>query len=247
MREFATRAVWVIYDRGPESRELYDDQAVFEFAEKQRLGLLWARHCPGANSDDIDTAPEHGLGRALLAALDAFAQVSRHGELTTSRMIVLGSNEAGVLAARMPESAPERVLGSVTVASDALDSANLESVAVAVPQLVISGTRGGFESFGRHFAEGAPWAFLPHRGSALEIKPLMFAWIEALLDATPPITAPRDGWQLFVKFSDAAVAVEDAKIGNAGTKTPGGYVPAGWVPSKKVASEWRSLVRKSVR
>lgn len=96
--EAAIRAVIVIYDRGRETRELYDDEAVFHFAGKNRLALLWARHCPAAESGEIDASPAHGLGRALLSSLDELARLSRHGELTTSKTILLGFSRAGAPA-----------------------------------------------------------------------------------------------------------------------------------------------------
>ncbi len=88
--EAAIRAVWVIFDRGPEVLNLYNDRDVFRFAEKERLALLLSKHCRSKERQDIDVRPEEGIGRALFTALDQLRQSSKHGELSSSKVIVLG-------------------------------------------------------------------------------------------------------------------------------------------------------------
>lgn len=271
-REIATRAVWVVFDRGLETRSFYDDEAVFRFAEQHRLALLWARHCPSAETGDIDPQPSHGLGRALFTALDQLARASAHGEFSTSKLIMLGYSEAALLAASMPAFAPDRVLASIAYAPIGLEPLTLEHPAAGIPQLVIAngadpavGTQTPFRYFERHFTNGAPWAFAIQNGAAHEgglsaAKSLMFSWIEMVLEATPDTTSPvalsavqRTGWWLYLQKqeggtkddSGAPIArAKDAKIGKVGQPAPSAFAPAGWVASRKAAAEWQSFVRK---
>lgn len=271
-REVATRAVWVIYDRGPETRAFYDDATVLRFAEKQKLGLLWARHCPAAGGADIDMAPEHGLGRALFSALDELAVQSKHGELTSSKVLVLGYAEAAALAARLAEYARDRVLAAAVYAPVAIEEVTVGGTAIGVPQLVIAnsadvlaGTRGPYLYFQKHFANGAPWTFVvqngaEHEGALSGARDVLLAWTEALLETTADTTAPvmlasvqRSGWWLYIRMRDTAAKdesgravamAEDAKYEKVGSSAPSGFAAAGWTGSKKAAAEWQSFVRK---
>lgn len=270
-RETAVRATLVIFDRGRETRAFYDDRMVFEFASKYALALLWVRHCPTADAD-IDPAPAHGLGRAVLAALDQLAQSSKHHELATSKVILLGFDQAGSLAAAMPAFAADRALASVVYAPLGVAAVNLAVQQSAIPQLVIAngadpvaGTRESYDYFDRHFANGAPWAFAlqngaSHDGALAGAKDLILSWIEMLLTTTPDTTAPislmavqRTGWWLYVQMQDTALRdaggqavarAKDAKIEKVGQSAPASFRTAGWMPSKKSAGEWQSFVRK---
>jgi dienelactone hydrolase len=270
------RAVWVIFDRGPEVLHLYNDADVFRFAEKQRLALLLPRHCRSKEREDIDVQPDRGIGRALFTALEQLAQISRHGELTSAKLIVFGFSGAGSLAGRFPGFAPDRVLASIGYAPGqyeplGMDTIQLSPAAIAVPQLIvangadaINGTERPFDYFRKHFGRGAPWAFaiqngVPHHGGLANAKPLMFAWLEGILDAPPAetgITAfavQRSGWWLYLRtaptqvqdeWDKAVYEVREARIDKVGSPMPANYVAAGWAPTRKAANEWLTFVKK---
>jgi dienelactone hydrolase len=259
----AARAVWVIFDRGREVTALYNDPEVFRFADKQRLALLLARHCASTEREDMNVDPSKGIGRALFTALDQLAQASKHGELETAKIIAFGFSGAGSLVARLPGFAPDRVLAAIPYAPGqyeplGMDTIELSPAAAAIPQLIIAngadtvnGTRRPLDYFTRYFEKGAPWTFaiqngVPHHGALANARPLMFAWIEGVLDSPA-------AWSLYMRNAPADVLDEwkspvlritGARIEKPGASPPGNYVPAGRAPSRKAANEWLSFVRK---
>jgi hypothetical protein len=265
--EYSTRAVWVIYDRGRDTRAFYDDEQLFQFAERRHLGLLWARHCPAKETGETDPDPSHGAGRALLTALNRLQRPSGHGELSTSKIIVLGSGDDAALTARMAQFAPERFMAAIVHAPTGFEK--LQSPP-NVPQLVIAnaadpaaGTKHPFGYFQRHLTNGAPWVFAVQQsdeGALSASKPLLFAWIEGLLDTIPDTNAPvsmgalqRSGWWLFLRMQDSGekddsgqplTLAADARIAKVGQSPPSGYQHAGWVPSKKMAEAWQNFIRR---
>lgn len=271
-RNVATRAVLAVFDRGQETRAFYDDESLFEFAANHRLGLLWARHCPASDTGEIDAAPANGIGRAMLSALDDFAQSSKHGELATAKLILVGVAQAGPLAAAMPAFAADRVLAGIVYAPLGVAGLKLAPQHAGIPQLIIAngadpvaGTREPYEYFERHFANGAPWAFAvqngaPHDGALSSTKALMLEWLDMLLTTVPDTTAPvsmgsvqRTGWWLYIQLQDTALRdasnrpvsrAKDARAEKVGQPAPSSYVPAGWMPTKKAAAEWQSFVRR---
>ena len=265
--EYSTRAVWVIYDRGRDTRAFYDDEQLFQFAERRHLGLLWARHCPSKETGETDPDPSRGAGRALLSALNRLERPSGHGELSTSKIIVLGSGDDAALAARMAQFSPDRVLAAIVHAPAALEKLQAP---INVPQLVIAnaadpaaGTKQPFAYFQRHLTNGAPWVFAVQRadeGALAAAKPLLFAWLEGLLDTVPDTNAPvslgalqRSGWWLFARMQNSGEQDDsgqllsiaaDARIAKVGQSPPSGYQHAGWVPTKKMAEAWQSFIKR---
>jgi hypothetical protein len=88
--ESPIRGVFVIFDRGWQVGNLYFDPAVSRFAERHKLGLLLAQHCPAKGNEDMDVVPDHGIGRALLTALDQLGKASHHPELSRCPLIYFG-------------------------------------------------------------------------------------------------------------------------------------------------------------
>jgi hypothetical protein len=264
--EAAIRAVWTVYDRGRETTDFYNDLDLYRFAEKNRLAILWARHCPSATQDgDIDPNPAAGLGRSLFKALDQLSVPSRHGELPSSKVIVFGLGRDAVLAARLPGFAPERVLASIVYAPDPpVESLLLDPAPAGIPQLVIGNgadapenVAAAGEYFRKNFANGAPWAYLiqnavPRHGGLANVKEVVFSWLESILDTVPDTTGPtvvrntqRSGYWLYLRTQENGARVTGAKTEKVGSAEPGGFTGAGWVPSKKVAQAWQSFERKS--
>lgn len=265
--EYSTRAVWVVYDRGRDTRAFYDDEALFQFAERRRLALLWAKHCPAAESGETEPDPSRGPGRALFAALNRLERPSGHGELSSSKVIALGAGADAALAARLAHFAPDRILASIVHAPAGFEKLRAPT---NVPQLVIansadpaSGTRLPFAYFQRHIANGAPWVFAVHNADEAALsatKPLLFAWVEGLLDSIPDTTAPvsmgtlqRTGWWLFIRMQDSGqqdesglpvAAAADSKTAKVGQSGPAGFQPAGWVPTKKMADAWQNFIKR---
>jgi dienelactone hydrolase len=263
----AVRAVWVIFDRGREVADLYNDPAVFRFADKERIGLLLPRHCRSKERDDMDVDPAKGLGRALFQALNQLAGESQHGELESAKVIVFGFSGAGSLSARMPGFAPDRVLAAIDYAPGQYDPLGMDTIeltpkAASVPQLIIAngadpvnGTKRPFEFFRKYHDRGSPWVLaiqngVPHHGGLANAKPLIFAWIENVLDGRP-----GPAWSLYLKtapsstvdeWKNAVDRVAEVRIEKTGSATPEGYMRAGEMVSHKLASEWLAFVKRPV-
>jgi hypothetical protein len=163
----AVRATWVIFERGRDIQQIYRDAGVRAFARRNHLALMYPFHCRAKAYTDMDIEPARGLGRALLAALTQFADVSKHHELVTTQLILLGFSGTGSLVARLAAYAPERV-GAV-IATDpghfdplGVDTISLTTQAAAIPQLIlvggadaISGTQRPYAYFRRYFDRGS--------------------------------------------------------------------------------------------
>ncbi len=153
-----------------------------------------------------------------------------------------------------------------------MDTIELPPAGLDVPQLIIAngadsinGTKRPFEYFNKYFAKGAPWMFaiqngVPHRGGLANAKTLIFAWLEAILDATPESTGitalaskQRSGWWLYLQTAptqtrdesqNVVEEVKGARIEKVGSRVPPKYLAAGWAPTRKAANEWLAFVKK---
>ena len=109
------------------------------------LALLLAFHCRGKSTNgDINVEPAKGLGRALFAALDQLGQLSKHPELGSVDAILMGFSGAGVLVARFPEFAPERVRAVIAAGPGHHDSVGVNTIslsrkAASIPQMILAG------------------------------------------------------------------------------------------------------------
>jgi hypothetical protein len=125
------RGVWVIFDRGRDMLRYYGDPDVQAFAGRHDLALLLAFHCRAKSTNgDINVEPAKGLGRALFAALGQLGQMSKHPELGSVGVILMGFSGTGTLVARFPEfalnacarSSPPVRATAIRLASTASDS-----------------------------------------------------------------------------------------------------------------------------
>jgi dienelactone hydrolase len=202
------RGVWVIFDRGRDVHELSLDPDVAVFARRFNLALLLHGHCPGktaADHGDMNMTPSQGLGPALLRALDQFARITSHPELSKANLILLGFSGAGPLSARLIGEYPQRVLAGILSAPghyqpEGIDTVRLNHEAQEVPELIIaggadnvSGTQLPYGYFEIYRRLGAPWTFVvqnqsPHCCTA-NTKSLMLEWLSAVLTRRMPDTS----------------------------------------------------------
>jgi len=190
------RATWVIFERGRDIQQIYRDAEVRAFARRNHLALLYPFHCAAKAYRDMDIDPFSGLGRGLLVALRQFADKSKHRELTTTKLILLGFSGTGSLVGRFAAYAPERVIA--VIATDpghfdplGVDTINLSPHAAAIPQLIlvgsadaISGTQRPYAYFRKYFDRGSPWTFVvqnktPHC-CIINAKSLILDWLDAV-------------------------------------------------------------------
>ena len=212
------RGVWVIFDRGRDMLRYYGDPDVQAFAERHDLALLLAFHCGAKSPDaggDMNVDPSKGIGRALFSALTQFAQSSRHAELASAKVILLGFSGAGSLAGRFPVYAPDRVLAVIAANPGhnplGVDTIDLSRKTAAVPQLIlagsadaITGTQRPYAYFRKYFDQGAPWTFVlqnetPHC-CVINAKALVLQWLDAVVVQR---VAPPSGQYGFIRTAPA--------------------------------------------
>jgi hypothetical protein len=200
--------------------------AVFRFAERFHLALVLAQHCPAKGSQDIDVIPEHGIGRALVTALDQFAKLSNHPELARSGLILFSFSGGGSLVARMVNYVPERIAAAIEYAPGHYDPVGIDTVmvtpsAIEVPQLVIAngaddrcGTVRPYGYFAAARNAGAPVTFViqnrtPHC-CVSNVVPLTLDWLDPVIRLRAPTSADlplhaidtNTGWFGVIKVTD---------------------------------------------
>ena len=140
--------------------------------------------------------PAKGIGRALLAALSQFAELSGHGELASAKLILLGFSGTGSLVGRFAGYAPDRVMAVVATHPGhnplGLETIDLSPKAAAIPQFIlagstdrITGTERPYAYFRKYFDRGAPWTFVvqnktPHC-CVINAKALVLTWLDAVV------------------------------------------------------------------
>ena len=197
-RQRAIRGVWVIFDRGRDILQIYGDPEVRAFAQRHDLALLLPFHCraKSGTDGDLNMDPAKGIGRALFAALDQFAELSGHRELASARLILLGFSGTGSLVGRFAGYAPDRVMAVVATHPGhnplGLETIDLTPEAAAIPQFIlagstdrITGTERPYAYFRKYFDRGAPWTFVvqnrtPHC-CVVNAKALVLMWLDAVV------------------------------------------------------------------
>jgi hypothetical protein len=192
------RGVWVTFDRGRDMLRIHNDPDVRAFARRHDLALLMPFHCrsKSGSDGDLNMDPSKGIGRALFAALDRFADMSGHRELASAKVILLGFSGTGSLVGRFTVFAPSRVLAVIATHPGhnplGLDTIELSPEASAIPEFIlagssdrITGTQRPYDYFRRYFDRGAPWTFVlqnktPHC-CASNATALMLEWLDAVV------------------------------------------------------------------
>lgn len=204
------KGVWVVFDRGRDMHRYYGDPDVQALAQRNDLALLLAFHCRAKSYEDINADPAKGLGRALFTALQQFAAASKHPELASAKLIMLGFSGPGTLVARFPAFASERVAAVIAAGAGqfdplGLDTINLSVEAAAIPQLLlaggsdaVSGTQRPYDYFRRHYDQGAAWTFVVQNNAPhcciINAKALVLTWLEAVVMRQVKPTSGRWGY-----------------------------------------------------
>jgi dienelactone hydrolase len=222
-------AVLVVFERGWQFGNLYFDPDVTALAAKHGIAMMLAHHCRSKEREDMDIVPEHGIGRALLTALDQLARNAHHPELAWSKLILFGFSGAGSLVARMTAFVPERIVAVVEYAPSQYDPLGMDTIelpdkALVIPQLIIaggadkiSGTKRPYEYFQRYRKRNAPLTFVvqnrvPHCCVA-NMEPLVLLWLSDVIRGRPPSIAQKSlasidessGWEGFIRTQVSAV------------------------------------------
>ena len=262
------RALFVVFERGPELQHFYEQPEVAAFAREHDLAMLMPMGCPAKDHGDIDVDPKQGLGRALLAAVDQLAVTTNHPELKTAPLIPLGFSGAGALVGRLVGFAPDRIAAAILSHAGQippwnLDTINLSGAALKIPELIlvggkdqVVGTELAYSYFSKYWRLGAPWLFATQNDAGHfcneDATDLILAWLNAVLDhpgskqASMGLTKNRGYYAFFRKKPTAPfdhghlplVEAVDLKVEPPSELPPADAVPAGWLPSKEVALSW---------
>ena len=268
-------AVWVIFDRGRDMLRYYGDPQVQAFANRKDLALLFPFHCRAKGYEDMDVDPSKGIGRALFTALDQLAESSGHSELASAKLTLLSFSGGGSLVARLTPFVTDRIIAAIPANPSqfdplGMDTVNLSPEAMAVPQLIltgsadpISGTKRPYDYFRKYFDLGAPWAFviqnkIPHC-CIINARKLILLWVEAMIeerlapDGTLRPLDSKTGRRAFIAtretetkdtWNERTSELTNAQIEHSAKNPPRNMIPAGWLPNHKVAKEWLSFVKQ---
>ena len=137
------KAVWAIFDRGQDYLKWYEDRQIRAFAHGHQLALVLVMQCRSKEREDMIVLPEKGVGRALFAALDQFADASGRQELKSAGIVAMGWSGAGSLVGRLAGYRPERYVAGIAHAPGqyeplGMDTIELSDQAARSPQLIIA-------------------------------------------------------------------------------------------------------------
>ena len=195
------KAVFVVVERGWQVGNLYFDPEVTAFAERRDVALVLARRCRSKTENDMDIIPEHGIGRALLEALNQFALQSKHPELAGSKLILFSFFRRRLFRGTMVAYASERIFAAIEYAPGhyepiGINTVELPDKALSVPQFIIAngaddrcGTRRPYAYFEKYHNR-APLTFMvqnrvPHC-CVMNVMPMVLLWLDDLFNERRP-------------------------------------------------------------
>jgi len=191
-----------------------------------------------------------GTGDALIMALNAFAELSRHPELATVPLLLAGMSAGGEFNYEFVAWKPERVLAFVVNKGGTYYSALLKPAARQVPGLFFVGERDlifrtailkGLFAVNRR--AGALWALAPEPeiahevGSSLTMTRIFFGDIIQLWSAARQMHRSA----IFQEQNGYVCDLETHEIVRANRTAPTDRLTS-WVPSKAVAEVWQQVV-----
>ncbi|MCU1322942.1 MAG: hypothetical protein JWM43_2591 [Acidobacteriaceae bacterium] len=265
------RALFVVFERGPELQHFYEQPEIVAFAREHDLAMLMPLSCPSKDHGDIDVDPYQGLGRALFTAMDQFSVQTNHPELKTAPLLVLGFSGAGALVGRLVSFAPDRIVTAILshagqVAPFNLDTINLSGAALGIPELIlvggkdkVVGTELAYSYFSRYWQLGAPWLFATQNDAGhfcnQDATDLILAWLNIILDnlrlkqASVGVNRTSGYYAFFRKKLTGSfdsgnrplAEAVDLKVEQPFEGPPRDELPAGWLPSREVALNWEKF------
>ncbi len=260
------RALFVVFERGPELQHFYEESEVAVFAREHDLAMLMPMGCPATDhGGDIDVDPSHGLGRALLTAVDQLSVTANHPELRTAPFLLLGFSGAGALVARLVGFAPDRIATAIVshggqVPPLNLDTITLPDAALKTPELIlvggkdmVVGTEVAYSYFSKHWQRGAPWLFATQNDAGHfcneDATGLILSWMKNVLDNLPPsgrIDRTTGSYAYFRRKPTGELdggkrplmQAIDLKVEKPSDRSLGDEAPGGWLPSQEIVLNW---------
>lgn len=253
-------AVLVIFQRGNDSRDLFQDTSVRETASALHVTVMYAHECDAKSFGDLQPDATKGPGRAMFAALDQFATTTAHPELGQVPVIPFGFSAAGALTLTLAHAYPDRVLGAIPYAAGSstveLADLSISGADAAKPMLIlengedqITGTTRAYAFFDRGRALGARWGFAVQNGSphccTMSTRGVIVPWIAAMVNGAGALSnaGVRSYFSCVHDGGTDDGGLTDCEM--VGASITGGSVATtdtGWLPDAATAEAWLAWV-----
>ena len=236
---------WFMHPNNGDSRDIVTDTAYQNLAQGQNFAVLGA-HIFNMHMDT-------GIGDAVIAAMDSFAILSQHQELSFIPFFINGYSWGGQFAYHFTKWKPERIVGFITQKGGYHDTTNAE-LAIQVPALMIVGENDldyRIENltniFLNHRPEGAKWILAkePEAGHSLVTD---FSFLNSFFNTVVNLRIPHST-NLFEPIILNSLSDSIGWLGNQDTYTIGSWEcynsnkdSSSWFPSRLVGEKWQNFV-----
>ena len=236
---------WFMHPNNGDSRDIVTDTAYQNLAQEQNFAVLGA-HIFNMHMDT-------GIGDAVIAAMDSFAILSQHQELSFIPFFINGYSWGGQFAYHFTKWKPERIVGFITQKGGYHDTTNAE-LAIQVPALMIVGENDlnyRIENltniFLNHRPEGAKWILAKEPGAGHSLV-TDFSFLNSFFNTVVNLRMPHSA-NLFEPFILNSLSDSIGWLGNQDTYTIGSWEcynsnkdSSSWFPSRLVGEKWQNFV-----
>ena len=239
---------WFMHPNNGDSRNIVDDSIYQSLAVGQNFALM------GAHIFNMHMSS--GIGDAVIAAMDSFAVLSQHSEMSYIPFFINGYSWGGQFGYHFTKWIPERVIGFITQKGGYHDTTNAGE-AIEVPALMFIGENdlpyrieNLTEIFLDHRLLGAKWALAMEQGAGHSLvtdTPFLHSYFNTITDLRLPTDV-----NVFVPITLNTISDTISWLGNQENWTIGSwecyngdYFVSSWLPSKNVAEYWQSFISDS--
>ena len=236
---------WFMHPNNGDSRNIVTDTAYQNLAQGQNFAVLGA-HIFNMHMDT-------GIGDAVIAAMDSFAILSEHQELSFIPFFINGYSWGGQFAYHFTKWKPERIVGFITQKGGYHDTTNAE-LAIQVPALMIVGENDldyRIENltniFLNHRPEGAKWILAKEPGAGHSLV-TDFSFLNSFFNTVVNLRIPNNT-NLFEPIILNSLSDSIGWLGNQDTYTIGSWEcynsnkdSSSWFPSRLLGEKWQNFV-----
>ncbi len=235
---------WFMHPNNGDSRNIVSDSSYQMLVDEYDFALMGAR----IFNMHMDT----GIGDAVIAAMDSFATLSNHDEISFLPFFINGFSWGGQFGYHFAKWIPERVLGFITQKGGYHDTTYAGS-AIEVPGLMIVGENDmayRIENltgiFLDHRPAGAKWilAMEPNAGHTLVNDQLLDNYFYSVINHRLP-----DDANVFEPINLNSLNDSIGWLGDQRTYTIGSwdcyegvFDSSSWFPSKEIGLDWQNFV-----
>ena len=236
---------WFMHHNNGDSRNIVDDSLYQNLVNGQDFALLGAH---------IFNMHMHtGIGDAVIAAMDSFAVLSGHSELSFIPFFINGYSWGGQFAYHFTRWVPDRVLGLITQKGGYHDTTDAGS-AIEVPSLMIVGEEdldyrieNLTEIFLDHRPLGAKWTLAMEPGEG-HTQVTDHAFLNTFFNTVTDLRL-NNGVNVFEPITLNTIPDSIGWLGDQGTYRIGSwhcydgvFDSSSWFPSKIIGEHWQDFV-----